>query len=101
MKRFQIIYRKQVGHLWWKRYVEFYYTVVAGNLTIDDGRKTAYAAISEGSLSAPNIGYVKCHEYVKSYNELSPINSVVRHLAMDIAYELDVPDYISILEDRT
>lgn len=101
MKRFQIIYRKRVGHLWWKRYVEFYYTVVAGNLTIDDGTKTAYAAISEGSISAPNIGYVNCHDYVKSYNEMSPIKSVVTHLAMRIALELHVPTYISILEDRT
>ena len=101
MKRFQIIYRKQVGHLWFKRYAEFYYTVVAGELVSEDGTKSMYAAISEGSISAPNIGYVKCHDYVQSYNELSPINSVVRHLAMNIAYELNVPNYISILEDRT
>ena len=100
MKQFKIIYRKQVGHLWFKRYAEFYYTVVAGELVNDEGTKSMYAAISEGSLSAPNIGYVKCHDYVKCYDELSPINSVVRHLAMDIAYQLDVPNYISILEDR-
>ncbi len=101
MKRFKIIYRKQVGSLWFKRYAEFYYTVVAGELVNDEGTKAMYAAISEGSLSAPNIGYVNCHDYSKFYDELSPINSVVRHLAMDIAYKLDVPTYISILEDRT
>ena len=101
MKRFKIIYRKQVGHLWFKRYAEFYYTVVAGELVNDEGTKSMYAAISEGSLSAPNIGYVNCHDYVKTYDDLSPINSVVRHLAMNIAYKLDVPNYISILEDRT
>lgn len=101
MKRFKIIYRKQVGHLWFKRYAEFYYTVVAGELVSDDGTKSMYAAISEGSLSAPNIGYVNCHDYNQAYDYLSPINSVVRHLAMNIAYELDVPTYISILEDRT
>ncbi len=101
MKRFQIIYRKLVGHLWWKHYVEFYYTVVAGELVIDDGTKTMYAAISERSISAPNIDYVHCHDYLKLYDELSPINSVVRHLAMNIADELDVPNYIRILEDRT
>lgn len=101
MKRFQISYRKQVGHLWWKHYAEFYYTVVAGELVSDDGIKSMYAAISEGSISAPNIGYVNCHDYSKCYDELSPINSVVRHLAMGIALQLDVPTYISILEDRT
>ena len=101
MKRFKIIYRKQVGHLWFKRYAEFYYTVIAGELVNDEGTKTMYAAISEGSLSAPNIGYVNCHDYSKFYDDLSPINSVVRHLAMNIAYKLDVPTYISILEDRT
>ena len=92
MKRFKIIYRKQVGSLWFKRYAEFYYTVVAGELVNDEGTKAMYA---------PNIGYVNCHDYSKFYDELSPINSVVRHLAMDIAYKLDVPTYISILEDRT
>ena len=101
MKRFKIIYRKQVGHLWFKRYAEFYYTVIAGELVNDEGTKTMYAAISEGSLSAPNIGYVNCHDYSKFYDDQSPINSVVRHLAMDIASQLDVPTYISILEDRT
>ena len=101
MKRFKIIYRKQVGYLWFKRYAEFYYTVVAGELVNDEGTKTMYAAISEGSLSTPNIGYVNCHDYNKVYDDLSPINSVVRHLAMDIARQLDVPTYISILEDRT
>lgn len=101
MKRFQINYRKQVGYLWFKRYAEFYYTVVAGELVSDDGTKSMYAAISECSISAPNIGYVNCHDYVQSYNDLSPINSVVRHLAMSIAHKLDVPTYISILEDRT
>ena len=101
MKRFQIIYRKHIGHLWFKRYAEFYYTVVAGELVSDDGTKSMYAAISEGSISAPNIGYVNCNDYNKVYDDLSPINSVVRHLAMDIARQLDVPTYISILEDRT
>lgn len=101
MKRFKIIYRKQVGHLWFKRYTEFYYTVIAGELVSEDGTKSMYAAISEGSISAPNIGYVNCHDYNKCYDYMSPINSVVRHLAMDIARQLDVPTYISILEDRT
>ena len=101
MKQFKIIYRKQVGHLWSKRYAEFYYTVVAGELVNDEGTKSMYAAISEGSISAPKIGYVNCRDYCKVYDDLSPINSVVRHLAMDIARQLDVPTYISILEDRT
>ena len=101
MKQFKIIYRKQVGHLWFKRYAEFYYTVIAGELVNDEGTKSMYAAISEGSISAPNIGYVNCHDYCKVYDDLSQINSVVRHLAMDIARQLDVPTYISILEDRT
>lgn len=100
MKRFKIIYRKQVGHLWWKRYAEFYYTVVAGELVSEDGTKSMYAAISEASLSAPNIGCINCRDYAKVYDDLSPINSVVRNLAMTIAYHLDVPTYISILEDR-
>lgn len=101
MKQFTVIYRKVVGHLWFKRYAEFYYTVVAGELVNGEGTKSMYAAISEGSISAPNIGYVNCHDYNKVYDDLTPINSVVRHLAMDIARQLDVPTYISILEDRT
>lgn len=94
MKCFQITYLKQAGHL-------FYYTVVAGELVSDDGIKTMYAAISEGSVSAPNIGYVSCRDYGKFYDELSPIDSVVRHLAMNIAHELGVPNYTSIQEERT
>lgn len=101
MKQFTVIYRKVVGHLWFKRYAEFYYKVVAGELVNGEGTKSMYAAISEGSLSAPNIGYANCHDYNKVYDDLSPINSVVKHLAMDIARQLDVPTYISILEDRT
>ena len=91
MKRYQIGFEVDAGHLWWRRAVEFHYTVVVGKFDEKFGNDTWHAVISWRSSAAPDLGYMFWEgdsEYVALYG-----------LGDDIARKLGVDGPAGILPD--